>query len=233
MFNSVHYVDLTHTVCSDMPSWSGSCPFHAEIKRDYDEGVRVLKYKMHASTGTHIDAPSHFFREGMHVADLALENLIVSCCMIDISSKRHEALQLEIEDIEAYEKKHGKIPKQSFVIARTGWEAFWKDSARYRNIKEDGVMRFPTFSKKAATYLVEKEIAGIGIDTLSPDPADSDHPVHHIVLGAGKYIVENLCNLSKLPPSGAFAIILPIKIKEGAEAPIRCVGVIPRELKHG
>ena len=71
--------------------------------------------------------------------------------------------------------------------------------------------------------LAEKNIVGIGIDTLSPDGSNMSFPVHHKILGAGKYIIENLCHLEKLPAVGARVMALPLKIKNGSEAPCRVI----------
>lgn len=66
----------------------------------------------------------------------------------------------------------------------------------------------------------------IGIDTLSPDAGGKDFPVHRVILGAGKYIVENIANAAAVPPTGAKILIMPVKIKDGTEAPVRLVAVV-------
>jgi len=225
----MEFVDLTHTVSSEMPTWSGACGFCHEIKRDYDSGIRVLKYAMHAAAGTHMDAPSHFYKEGRHIADFSLKELIVPCSVIDVSHRRSEHLCIEPADLVAYEKKYGQIPANSCVIGYTGWQAFWQQPDKYRNVKVDGKMYFPRFSQQSAEFLLERNVAGIGIDTLSPDASDEKNPVHHLLLGAGKYIVENLCNLHLLPKKGSYVFVLPIKIGIGSEACVRCIGAI----EHG
>ena len=74
--------------------------------------------------------------------------------------------------------------------------------------------------------LLERDIAGLGIDTLSADAGTSDFPVHRAVLEAGKYLVENVANVGELPPVGAKAFVLPIKIKDGTEAAVRLIATI-------
>lgn len=65
----------------------------------------------------------------------------------------------------------------------------------------------------------------LGIDTLSPDNEVDGFPVHRLVLGSGKYIIENVANAGLMPPVGAYTFALPIKIQDGAESPIRLVAV--------
>lgn len=220
-------VDLTHTLSSDCPSWNGSCGFEHQIKLDYQQNpsetsFRVQQIKMHAGIGTHLDAPAHCIPNGKSIADLALTDLVAPCVKIDVSSDCDERFTLSTDDIKAFEQIHGKIPPKSFVIIYTGWDQYWDNPKRYRNDYQ-----FPNVSKAAAQYFVEREVAGIGIDTLSPDrPSDGFH-THEVILGAGKYIVENIANATLLPPIGAFTLALPIKTQDGTEAPIRLIGALP------
>lgn len=86
-------------------------------------------------------------------------------------------------------------------------------------------MQFPSLSAEAAQLLIERGIAGIAIDTLSPDCPGSGDPVHRIMLSNNKYMIENIAHADQLPPVGAYVIALPLKI-ESTEAPIRVVGLI-------
>ena len=91
-------------------------------------------------------------------------------------------------------------------------------------------MHFPGFSKEAAELLIERDVAGIGIDTFSPDPGIStDLSVHHSMLQHNKYLIENLTNLDQLPSAGAFICALPIKITAGPEASARVIAFVPKD----
>lgn len=219
-------IDLTHPIQSTIPTWNGSCGFEQSIKMDYPEGCRVQSIKMHAGVGTHMDAPSHFIQGGASIADIPLEQLIVPACVIDISGQKDPRYELSLEDIVDYELSYGKIPENSLVIAYTGWDKFWYNPKKYRNQDQEGHLIFPTFSQDAASLLVERNVAGIGIDTLSPDRSDTPFPVHHIMLGAGKYIIENLAHCKEMPPHGGYAIVLPLRVGYGTESAIRAVGLI-------
>jgi kynurenine formamidase len=221
-------VELTHPLCPEIPTWNGSCGFCLEVKKDYDQMFRVQQIKMHAGVGTHMDAPSHRIQGGASIADILLEQLIVPASLIDVSGKAHGDYELSIEDIEKYERKHGKICADSLVSAHTGWGKLWSDPNAYRGMDDQGQMHFPAFSKEAAELLVARNVAGIAIDTLSPDCLDLSFPVHKAVLGAGKYIIENIANSSQMPPSGGYVITLPLRLEGATESPIRIVGLIPR-----
>lgn len=221
-------VDLTQPLSAQAPTWNGSCGFCMEIKKDYDQIFCVQQLKMHAGVGTHMDAPSHRFVEGLSIAEIPLNQLIRQVCVIDVSDKAHADYEISVEDIQSYEKSFEVIPKGSLVIGYTGWSRFWTEPEKYRNVDASGRMHFPAFSAKAAELLLEKEISGIAIDTLSPDCADDAFLVHQLILGAKKYIIENVADCSMIPPKGAYVIALPLKA-DSTESPIRMLGLIPNK----
>lgn len=219
-------IDLTHDLSADAPTWDGGCGFLHSIELDYDDcktevAFRVQQVKMHAGIGTHIDAPAHCFPNGLSIHELQLKDLIAPCVRIDVSLQAHERYKVTIEDIEDFEKQHGSIPPKSFVLIHTGWGAFWSDAKKYRNH-----LVFPSLSEAAAAFLLKRDIVGLGIDTLSPDRPDSGFPVHKLILGAGKYIVENVANASLLPAVGSYSLALPVKTVGGTEAPVRHIALL-------
>jgi len=224
--NSVKIIDLTQPLFPDIPTWTGSCGFCLEVKKDYDLIFKVHQIKMHAGAGTHIDAPSHRFQGALDISEIPLEQLFVAACVIDVSSKASKNYEISSEDIQHFEKAHGRIPSGNLVIGYTGWSRFWTDPKTYRGIDAEGRMHFPAFSAQAAELLLERNIAGIAIDTLSPDCLDDSFPVHRLILGANKYIIENVGDCSQMPPKGASVIALPLKAKEATESPIRMIGII-------
>lgn len=219
-------VDLTHVLSPNVPTWGGGCGYCIEIKKDYDQLFRVQQMKMHAGIGTHIDAPSHRIQGGLSIADLPVENFLAPACVIDVSKKADAHYEISLQDIQDYEMRYGRIPKKALVIGYTGWSRFWSNSTLYRNADEKGRMHFPAFSKECIDLLLERDIVGIGIDTLSPDCTDPTFPVHERILGAGKYILENLAHCAEIPPQGAYVIALPLKASEATESPVRVVGLV-------
>jgi kynurenine formamidase len=96
-----------------------------------------------------------------------------------------------------------------------------------------GKLHFPGFSAEAARFLVsERHAKGLGIDTLSIDHGPSkDFIVHHVVNSAGRYGLENLAHLDKLPAKGFFVVSAPIKIETGSGGPARVFAILPQERK--
>ncbi len=227
-FANFDLIDLTHPLTEQIPTWNGSCGFCAEVKKDYDQVFRVQKLQMHAGVGTHMDAPSHRFHDGISIAEIPLERLIAPVCLIDVSRKTTSSYLISLQDLNEYERANGIIAPNSLVIGYTGWDRFWSKPDDYRNLDANGQMHFPGFSSEVAEALLARHIVGIAIDTLSPDRPESSFPVHKLLLGANKYIIENIANASCLPAKGSYAIALPIKATDCTEAPIRIIALIPR-----
>ncbi len=149
MFEKVTIVDLSHTLNKDIPTWNGLCGFQIKNRLDYDQGARVQDVTMHAGIGTHIDAPAHFVQGAKDIAQLSLENLIVPVVKIDVSEQAHKDYFITVDDIQKFEKKHGKILAGSLVIGHTGWAEKWSDPQSYRNVDSDGKMHFPSWDPEA------------------------------------------------------------------------------------
>lgn len=228
MHKQFTFVDLTHTITTSIPAWQGTDSFSTNIIRDYHQGLRTQQFNIGSNTGTHLDAPAHFYKNAPAVDDIPLDKLIVPAYVIDVSSKASEDYRISGDDITEFEKQYGQIPEGSLVIGNTGWHRNWIEPKKYRNLDSSNVMHFPGFSLEAAQLLLERNIVGIAIDTLSPDGADTTFPVHKLLLKAGKYIIENIANIEKLPPTGAYVIALPLKIHGAVEAPMRIIGLVPK-----
>lgn len=217
-------IDLTHSLSSTTPTWDGTCGFEHTISFDYEPAAeykfRVHKIGMNEGIGTHMDAPAHCFQGGKTIDQLRLEDLVAPCAVIDVSAGAHERYKVSAQEIENYERAHGKIARGSFVMMKTGWERLWQHPERYHNNH-----LFPSVSAEAAELLLERGIAGIAIDTLSPDRGEEGFPVHKLLLGADKIIVENACNLDQLSPQGDWLMVVPMKIGAGTEAPVRLIGL--------
>lgn len=229
MLANFKIIDLTQPLFENIPTWGGSCGFCLEIKKDYDQLFRVNRLEMDAGIGTHMDAPCHLIKGGLSIEKIGVDQLITQACVIDVSTKVHADYEVSVEDIETYENVYGLIPKGSVVIAYTGWCRFWFDVKAYRNLDSKGQMHFPAFSAKAAEALIARDIAGIAIDTLSPDCLDLSFSVHRLILGNGKYIIENMGDCSQIPPKGAYIIALPLKLQDCTESPLRVVALIPNK----
>ncbi len=219
-------IDLTHTLSAEIPTWDGNPSFEVSIDTDYADCTvpdlfRTQKIKCGGGVGTHMDAPAHVKEGGRTIEELNLEELITDCVVIDVSSEADESYVIMPETISKFESEHGEIKPHSFVIFYTGWDKRWNERETYINDH-----KFPCVDKTTALLLLERNISGLGIDTLSADTGAHGFPVHQAILGGDKYLVENVANAKSLPPTGARIMILPLKIKGGTESPIRLVALV-------
>src|SRR5215475_407148 len=219
-------IDLSYAISDKMVPWPGDAKaFEAKINATVEkEGYFTRSFWMLEHYGTHMDAPAHFPPGTTTVDRIEPEKFFGPALVLDVrkEAERDPDYQVGAKDIAAWEAKHGKIPAGAIAILRTGWSARWPDVVRYRNQDANGKMHFPGYSVEAAKLLLDRRVFGLGCDTLSIDPGSSpDFPVHHLVLGAGVYQLENLADLSGVPETGAFVIAAPIKLEGGSGGAVR------------
>ena len=226
-------IDLTHPLSPSNPHWPGPGyePFFYEpFATLEDDGVLSGRFAVAEHTGTHLDAPNHFVEGQIPVDEIPLDQLIVPAVVIDVREvvAANPDYQLIPEDVAAWEMGNGEIDEDTLVFLYTGWDERWNDFESYQNADADGLMHFPGFSPAAAEFLVsERNVSGLGIDTLSVDYGGSaDFGVHHISHGSAKYHIENAANLGQLPATGAWVVVAPIKIEGGTGGPARIYALV-------
>ena len=152
--------------------------------------------------------------------------------VIDVSADcaKNPDFTLRVQDIAAWETKNGRIPENAIVLLHTGWGKFWPDRKKYLGDDTPGEvskLHFPGYSKEAAELLVQRKIAGAGIDTASLDPGTSkDFIAHQIFNKANIYGLENVANLEQIPATGATLIAMPMKIENGTGGPCRIIALL-------
>lgn len=231
IFSASKLIDATHVYSASTPAWPGTTPLLR-----CPTGVEPFcqeSYVIAGGCGTHMDAPLHIMKGGRSISDIEAAELVSPLVLIDVQKEcaLDPDFTLTVADVLKWEEVHGRMPAGAMVVMKTGWSTRWHDISKYQNVSvADGKMHFPGFSAKLASFLItEREIHGIGIDTLSLDPGVSDDfPVHVINLGDGKYQLENL-NLSdsRIPESGAWIIASPVRLEGAPEAPARVFIVLP------
>lgn len=225
-------IDLSYAINDKLVPWPGDEKwFEAEVNASVEKnGYFTRSFWMLEHYGTHLDAPAHFPPGKATVEQIPAKRLFGPAVVLDVraeSAKDADYLLLAAR-VEGWEKRHGRIPAGAIVLLQTGWASRWPDARKYRNQDEQGRMHFPGFSVEAAKLLIEREVSGLGCDTMSVDyGASQDFAVHHLTLGAGLYHLENLPDLSALPETGAFLVVAPIKLEGGSGGPVRVFALLP------
>ena len=206
-------IDLTHTLHPGFPVWPGDEPFTmAAVATVADDEFAINELRYWEHVGTHIDAPAHKVDGGVTVDLLDVADLVAPLVVIDIATRP----LLTVDDIVEWEQEFGRMPDRAFVAMLSGSE------------KRLGEPDAPGFARGAVQFLVEeRNIVGIGVDTLSVDPASSsDYAAHTALLEAGRYGVEALANLGAVPVVGATVVVGAPKHRGGSGGPCRVLAIV-------
>ncbi len=238
----VRTVDLTHPLSQETLYWpTGSSFEHERLAWGRDaagDWYSAAAFSSPEHLGTHLDAPIHFAESGWTSAEIPAERFLAPGAVIDISARSgtDPDAVLVPDDIAAWEIAHGPLPDRAIVIVRTGWGSRWPDWERYYGSatpKDVTTFHFPGVSAAAATALVDRAVAGVGIDTASIDAGPSTRFEAHRVLAAGNvFNLENLTRVDELPAAGFLVVALPMKIEGGTGGPARVLAVVPAAVER-
>ena len=204
--------NLSHALSPTSPVWPGRLKLGMETDTTVaDAGFFASILTLHEHVGTHMDAPAHFFEDGLSADLIDPARLVAPLAVIDVTAQAaaDEDYAVTPDDIMLWEAANGPLPDGAFVAMNSGWSDRFSDAEAFVNVDAEGVMHFPGFHPDAATFLVEeRNVVGIGVDTLSQDPGNStDFGTHITILGAGLYGIEGVANLGEVPASGATVIV--------------------------
>ena len=210
-------IDLTLTISHSIPTFPGSpktqfIPW--STLKDDRYNLELLFLSSH--TGTHLDAPYHFVKNGTKIHQIPLDRLLGNAILIKIKKGKNQAITKN--DLVLFERKNGNIPNHSSIIFHTEWQ---------KNLNSDFYfINNPGLSESAATYLVSKRINLVGIDSPSIDLGkDKTFSVHKILAKNNVLIVENLSNLNKISSKQFDFVILPLKLKDATGSPVRAIAI--------
>jgi arylformamidase len=206
------WIDATATLDpATTPVYQGDAPMKFDFLHDMrkGEGFTLSMYSMGAHSGTHIDAPMHFVRDGAPIDKVPLEPLIGPARIVDIPDS--------VQAIDAS------------VLAGTNWKGAERVIFRTRSALH-GWMHSPTFHKDfayiapdAAKQLADAGVKLVGVDYISAEQFGAPAPLtHRTLLGKGIPIVEGL-QLDSVPAGDYDLIVLPIKVAGHEGAPARAI----------
>ncbi len=224
-------VDLTHRLVNAFPTFFGDdMGASDEVLFDYaTDGFYSLRWTVDEHTGTHMDAPGHFGEGAMLVDEIPASHLVAPLAVIDIKRKaaNNPNATVDLDDIAAYERRHGRIPEGALVAMNSGWANLVPDGDAFRGGDGFPDLNFPGFSADATGFLAaRRNVVGIGVDTLSLDPGNSqDFAVHFSFLPTNRYGIENLANLDAVPARGARVVVGAIPWEDGSGGPCRVLAL--------
>ena len=219
-------IDLSHPLHTDTPPWPGNPPVEVTVlnaipvsrgvgrrPRPGDpRHVNVTAFRTCNHTGTHMDAPTHFYHGLPTIDQVPLEQCVGPAILVDVT---HVAPRAEIApaDLAPFEES---IVNARKIVLRTGWSSHWG--------RADYFIDYPVLAEATAVWLVERGVHLIGVDTPSVDR--DPNPAHFAILESRAVIVENLTGLEAVPAGLFEMIVLPLPLRGLDGSPVRAVARI-------
>ena len=206
------FIDLSMPISATMPTNRPDhvAPTLSSYSNIDDDGWDGTMITIDSHCGTHLDAPSHFVRDGATVEQLPLSVLMGEAQVVDArlaTSGRRITL-----------RGFPEITCQRLIL-HTGW------SERANDGTDDYFREYTYLDPALAQHIVDAGVKLVGIDGPSVDPDSAD--AHRILLGNGVLIVENLASTTLLPPMVEL-IVMPLRLVGLDGSPVRAVAVVDR-----
>jgi kynurenine formamidase len=238
------FVDLTHAFAPGIPHWPGFPDEERELLYWYDDqppgpgtlgtGFYAQLFSHVGQWGTHADAPAHFIRGLRTLDQISVKEMMMPLVVIDVHGKvaANPDYTITMDDVRAWEKKHGRVPEGAFVAMRTDWSKRWPDIAAMQNKDAAGVAHYPGWSLAVLKYLYEeRHITASGHEPTDTDPgiatSQDDYSLEAYVLGTDHYQIELLTNLDQVPEFGALVVVAFPKPEAGSGFPARVFAILP------
>jgi kynurenine formamidase len=241
---SARYIDLTHEITPGIPVWKGFGPgkFSATVDpktgKPYTyakDGFEATAYRLATDQfGTQLDPPAHWAPEYPGIDELPATYAVRPLVVISIVSQVAEdpKYALQVSDIRAFEKTHGRIPAGSVVMVRSDWSKKWTvDPKQAKALAADPV--FPGVDLDALKFLhLTRHILFHGhepLDTDSTPTLEGEYwLMHH-----GYTQAEGVANLDGVPETGCLVDMGYPKFKGGLGGYARFVAICPSSTAHG
>jgi arylformamidase len=205
----MHIYDITAPLSSSLHVYPGDpeIAITPVARLQWGDAANVSRLVLSSHTGTHLDAPRHFFEEGIAIDDLDLRLLMgpARVCAFPQATAHLTADDLRPLDLAGTQR----------LLLQTPNAALWEKTGFQTN--------YIALTESAAHLLVEMGVRLVGIDYLSVDAFErQDFPVHRTLLGAGVLILEGL-DLRAVLPGDYELVALPLLLQHGDGAPVRAI----------
>jgi kynurenine formamidase len=235
------FVDLTHAFAPGIPHWKGFPDERRETVYGYAPGEGSMGSGFYAQTfthvgqwGTHVDPPAHFVKGLRTVDQIDVREMVLPLVVLDVheAAAKNPDYVVTMDDVRAWEARHGLIPEGAFVALRTDWSKRWPDMAAMQNTDADGVSHTPGWRLDVLRYLYEERgVTASGHETTDTDPglatSRDDYSLEAYILGRNRYQIELLAHLDEVPESGALVVAAFPKPLGGSGFPARVFAILP------
>ncbi|MBF0517339.1 MAG: cyclase family protein [Nitrospirae bacterium] len=201
------WIDISLDIKNGMLTWPGDPEFSLKALHSIDNGdmLNLSHISMTSHTGTHMDAPLHWLRDGKSIDEMPISVTAGPALVIEVQDK---------ESIKAAELEPYGLKKGQRILFKT-----CNSTNHTKKFTEDYVY----ISVEAARLLAQTGVLMAGIDALSIGGFHADGQlIHTTLLEAGVWIIEGL-DLSAVSPGQYELMCLPLKLIGCDGAPSRAV----------
>lgn len=201
-------IDVSLPLQAGLPNYPGNTPFTLEAVKRIAAGQssNVSSLHLSAHTGTHVDAPFHFFDDGAGTDTLPLDLLCGRTRVVELSTRK----PIAVDDLARID-----LSEDVRLLIKTPNSRLWGSPEFHQD--------YVGVSGEAARYLVDQGVKVVGVDYLSVEEfRKPGAPAHRTLLGAGTIVIEGL-NLRDVEPGHYEMFCLPLAIVGSDGAPARVV----------
>ncbi|EKM53612.1 uncharacterized protein PHACADRAFT_260053 [Phanerochaete carnosa HHB-10118-sp] len=172
--------------CEGHPRFNACCISH--VSDGAFATVHSLALATH--TGTHVDAPYHFFADGARVGALDLALLTAAPAVVADLRAKGPREKITWDDLRPYA---ARMQRGVALVLCTGWSQQWGTPAYATH---------PYLDPAVAPKILEAGVRVVACDMMSPDLVTDEEGdcglFHRAWLGEGAIIVENLNAVDRL-----------------------------------
>lgn len=190
--------------------YPGNPAIHIELQQAIAKGAgaNVSHVDFGSHTGTHVDAPRHFFDDGAGVDQIPLDVLIGQAMVVSFGDDVRAVTRGDLERLD--------LTGVQRLLLHTR-------NSTYLTQDPDFHQDYTYLAPDGAEHLVAQGVKLVGIDYLSIEQFHSGHHRTHLtLLGAGIVIVEGL-NLDGIADGRYELCCLPLRLAGCDGAPARAV----------
>jgi arylformamidase len=200
-------IDISWPITPNITEYKDRKTLKLEKYKEFEkDNVRETLITIHTHTGTHIDSPAHFLKDGKALDQLDLNKLMGECKILDLTSIEKKITKQDLEKFD--------IQKDEIILLKT------------KNSNLDPTEKFnPNFvylEKSGAEFLASKKIKSVGIDYLGIERNQPNHETHKILLENEIPVIEGL-RLKHITQKTGFFYCLPLFLPTLEAAPCRAI----------
>jgi len=171
---------------------------------------------------TRIIAPGALIPGTWAAGQIPAERLVAPLVVLDLNAGQDSSPQISLDDIAAWESRHGMIPQGAVIAIR---RAGAHDVPTTNDLSTNDLsMPFP-IARDAAQFLMDARYT-IGFAVETPVNMTSDRTLARQLALHGSYVVERTARFTSLPATGSLIIVAPARDKKPGETAVRILAMV-------